>query len=110
MNKLEELKDSYMKIEEECGFVFEKVINSSDGENWLLFFKYCGVGIRMSIRYEFIFDNDPITDSIIFKGNPHTHFSFYCYQIINEFICTLQKHRADKEVMNEFISYLKEST
>ena len=108
MNKLEELKDAYEKMEKECGFVFEKALNSSDGENWILIFKYWGVGLKMSIQYEFIFNNNPITDNIIFKGDPHTHFSFYCYKIIDEFISMLQKHRADKEAMTEFISYLKE--
>ena len=105
MKGLEELKTSYEYMRKECSFIFSDA-HFYDNERWELIFKYFGVGIKMSFSYEFIIGNDPALDDIKFFGDPCLHFSIYCYQIVTDFIQTLQKYRSDLDTIDAFIKYL----
>ena len=109
---LEELKTAYKNMADECSFIFKDAIyyNEDGNASWKLVFDYFGVGIRMSFEYEYLVENDPLYDDIMFYGDPYIHFSIYCYRIMTIFIEVLQKNRTDKDTMNAFIMYLKEKT
>ena len=108
MTGLEELKVAYGYMSKEFSFLITDVIFDDTDERCELVFKWFGVGLRMSFRYEFILDFDPYGDDIFFYGNPYTHFSIACYKAITKFLTTLQAHRSDKDTMMAFIDYLKE--
>ena len=108
MTGLEELKVAYLYMSKEFGFLITDVIFDDTDERCELVFKWFGVGLRTSFRYEFILGFDPYGDDIIFYGDPYTHFSIACYQAITKFLATLQAHRSDDDTMMAFIDYLKE--
>lgn len=110
MERLEELKSAYKKISDEYDLMFtEYEEDEVDGDKFGKFvFTYFAVGIRMRIEYEFIVDGDPINDDIMVYGDPYAHFSIHCWRAVTEFINTLQRNRTDKDIMYEFIKYMRE--
>ena len=108
MSEFEKLKDAYEVIKNEYGYICKNIsFPHEDNEYTKFVFEYQGFPIKHSFSYLLYESPYGENDDVeFFDSENEVIFTVAQLFAIADFVKAIQKNRNNKDVINEFISYL----